>query len=133
MQLGIVSTVLCPCVLIYFSGSSPDNETMCSEVQVYTYNFQKSGALTFHRKERWSSENSGITQLCRQECHRSFQIDQALKQFDCYCNHRINIKNVIFASREKILKRKREKFWNGGSTCYMFERQGDIIGLSIYQ
>ena len=151
MQLGIVSTVLCPCVLIYFSASSPDNETMCSEVQVYTYNFKSLVHWRFTEmcpklaklltapwdfrqpKERWSSENSGITQLCRQECHRSFQIDKALKQFDCYCNHRINIKNVIFASREKILKRKREKFWNGGSTCYMFERQGDIIGLSIYQ
>ena len=57
MQLGIVSTVLCPCVLIYFSGSSLDNETMCSEVQVYTDNFQKSGALTFHRNvsENWQS------------------------------------------------------------------------------
>ena len=58
-------------------------------------------------KERWSSENSGITQLCRQECHRSFQIDKALKQFDCYCNHRINIKN--FCKQRKDFEKKKRK------------------------
>ena len=48
--------------------------------------------------------------MCRQECHQSFQIDKALKQFDCYCNHRINIKNVILQAEIRFWKEEENNF-----------------------